>query len=283
VQRLDYDEFGVVTLNTNPGFQPFGYAGGLDDEQTGLVRFGARDYDASTGRWTRKDASGFDGSAGNFYLYAEGDPVNALDAAGTSPTSAIRAFLGGAAIGVVGGVVVGGLVAAAVVASSPIIAGGAAVAAIGLAAAGGFSTGAVIYEIAAGTEYRTGVPLSCEARIDRLAGLAGGLLGGGLGARLAPRVRLTHFTDAAGASDIAAAGSLRPGTYVAPPNALRGLSRSGIEGALELRPGRGAFSTSVETSVWNLRLGENGLLTSGGTRQFRLVGSVPAGPLTPTR
>jgi hypothetical protein len=29
VQRMDYDEFGVVTLDTNPGFQPFGFAGGF--------------------------------------------------------------------------------------------------------------------------------------------------------------------------------------------------------------------------------------------------------------
>jgi YD repeat-containing protein len=28
VQRMDYDEFGNVTLDTNPGFQPFGFAGG---------------------------------------------------------------------------------------------------------------------------------------------------------------------------------------------------------------------------------------------------------------
>ena len=54
VQRLDYDEFGNVLQDTNPGFQPFGFAGGLYDAQTGLVRFGARDYDAETGRWTAK-------------------------------------------------------------------------------------------------------------------------------------------------------------------------------------------------------------------------------------
>ncbi|MCI0689894.1 MAG: hypothetical protein L0Y54_22045, partial [Sporichthyaceae bacterium] len=36
-QRLTYDEFGQVTENTAPGFQPFGYAGGLYDYQTGLV------------------------------------------------------------------------------------------------------------------------------------------------------------------------------------------------------------------------------------------------------
>jgi len=54
-QRLDYGPFGRVLLDTNPGFQPFGYAGGLYDLHTGLVRFGARDYDPETGRWTAKD------------------------------------------------------------------------------------------------------------------------------------------------------------------------------------------------------------------------------------
>lgn len=37
VQRPDYDEFGRVVLDTNPGFQPFGFAGGLYDSDTGLV------------------------------------------------------------------------------------------------------------------------------------------------------------------------------------------------------------------------------------------------------
>ena len=55
VQRMDYDEFGGVTLDTNPGFQPFGFAGGLYDRDTGLVRFGARDYDPEVGRFTRSE------------------------------------------------------------------------------------------------------------------------------------------------------------------------------------------------------------------------------------
>ena len=53
-QRIDYDEFGNVIYDSNPGFQPFGFAGGLYDPETKLVRFGARDYDATVGRWTAK-------------------------------------------------------------------------------------------------------------------------------------------------------------------------------------------------------------------------------------
>ncbi len=82
VQRIDYDEFGRVTQNSSPGFQPFGYAGGLYDEQTGLVRFGARDYDAVTGRWTTKDPAGFQAGGGNHYAYVGDDPVNLLDPSG---------------------------------------------------------------------------------------------------------------------------------------------------------------------------------------------------------
>jgi RHS repeat-associated protein len=77
-QRIDYDEFGNVLTDTNPGFQPFGFAGGLYDPQTGLVRFGARDYDAETGRWTAKDPILFAADS-NLYRYVLNDPVNLSD------------------------------------------------------------------------------------------------------------------------------------------------------------------------------------------------------------
>ena len=81
-QQLRYDEFGVVLENTNPGFQPFGFAGGLYDTDTGLVRFGARDYDPHTGRWTSKDPIRFSGGDSNLYGYVLGDPVNFIDPTG---------------------------------------------------------------------------------------------------------------------------------------------------------------------------------------------------------
>jgi RHS repeat-associated protein len=81
-QRLDYDAFGNVTLDTNPGFQPFGFAGGLYDRDTQLVRFGARDYDAATGRWTVKDPIGLGGGQTNLYTYVNNDPINHLDPSG---------------------------------------------------------------------------------------------------------------------------------------------------------------------------------------------------------
>jgi len=67
---MAFDEFGNVLANTNAEFQPFGYAGGLYDTRTRLVRYGARDYDAVTGRWTAKDPIGF--KSGNVNLENNG-------------------------------------------------------------------------------------------------------------------------------------------------------------------------------------------------------------------
>ena len=83
MQRMDYDEFGNVLGDTDPGLQPFGFAGGLYDRDTNLVRFGARDYDAAVGRWTAKDPIRFAGRDTNLYGYVIGDPVNGIDPRGT--------------------------------------------------------------------------------------------------------------------------------------------------------------------------------------------------------
>jgi RHS repeat-associated protein len=82
VQQMNYDEFGNMTEDTNPGFQPFGYAGGLYDKNTGLVRFGARDYDPLTGKWTAKDPLRFKGGDSNLFGYVENNPVDVTDASG---------------------------------------------------------------------------------------------------------------------------------------------------------------------------------------------------------
>jgi RHS repeat-associated protein len=78
VQRMDYDSFGQVLQDTASGFQPFGFAGGLWDRDTGLLRFGRRDYDSSVGRWTNKDPILFAGSI-NIYAYVGGGPISRID------------------------------------------------------------------------------------------------------------------------------------------------------------------------------------------------------------
>ena len=58
VQVMQHDPWGKATTDTlSGGFVrvPFGFAGGIYDEDTKLVRFGAREYDPETGRWLSKD------------------------------------------------------------------------------------------------------------------------------------------------------------------------------------------------------------------------------------
>ncbi|MBU2431296.1 MAG: hypothetical protein KKH99_11455, partial [Proteobacteria bacterium] len=82
-KRIDRDTFGYVISDSNPNFAvPFGFAGGLYDADTGLVRFGYRDYDPDTGRWTAKDPIGFSGGDTDLYGYVLNDPVNFVDPEG---------------------------------------------------------------------------------------------------------------------------------------------------------------------------------------------------------
>jgi RHS repeat-associated protein len=83
VQKTEYDPWGVPTDASISGVTwaplPFGFAGGIRDRDTGLVRFGTRDYDPSTGRWTAKDPIRFAGGQANLYQYAGDDPLNRAD------------------------------------------------------------------------------------------------------------------------------------------------------------------------------------------------------------
>jgi RHS repeat-associated protein len=81
IDRLDWDEFGNVLSDSTPNTQPFGFAGGLGDRDAGLTRFGARDYDPVTGRWTERDATGLEGGP-NVYQYAANRPIDHVDSSG---------------------------------------------------------------------------------------------------------------------------------------------------------------------------------------------------------
>jgi RHS repeat-associated protein len=123
-QRIDYDEWGNVLSDSSPGFQPFGFAGGLYDRDTGLVRFGARDYDPTTGRWTNKDPIRFKGGQANIYAYVDSDPINRLDSYGKGDIASDIASAIAAAAGAIADAIAAGAGAAA----------GAAGAAAGIAA-----------------------------------------------------------------------------------------------------------------------------------------------------
>jgi RHS repeat-associated protein len=84
VQTVTYDEFGNVLTDSNPSLQPFRFAGCLYDTYTKLCRFGARDYDPETGRWTSKDPIMFAGGDTNLYGYVMQDPINFIDPTGPS-------------------------------------------------------------------------------------------------------------------------------------------------------------------------------------------------------
>jgi len=56
---------------------------GIWDAHTRLTRFGARDYEPATGRWTSKDPLSFRGGLTNLYSYAGSDPINSFDPDGT--------------------------------------------------------------------------------------------------------------------------------------------------------------------------------------------------------
>ncbi|OIP99635.1 MAG: hypothetical protein AUK35_07175 [Zetaproteobacteria bacterium CG2_30_46_52] len=124
VQRMDYDDWGNITYVDTPGFaahgcanaadtgcigavQPFGFAGGIYDRDTGLTRFGARDYDPVTGRWTAKDPIKFAGGDSNLYGYVLGDPVNLIDMNGLETYGVSLNLTGGAGVGTTHGVFVG--------------------------------------------------------------------------------------------------------------------------------------------------------------------------------
>ena len=84
-QHLVYDEFGRVLADSSPGFQPFGFDGGLYDPDTGLVRFGARDFSSETGQWTARDPILFGGATFSLYAYVGNDPINFIDPTGAGP------------------------------------------------------------------------------------------------------------------------------------------------------------------------------------------------------
>ncbi|MGD9245789.1 MAG: RHS repeat-associated core domain-containing protein, partial [Desulfobacterales bacterium] len=163
LKRVNYDSFGNIINDTNPTFEiPFGFAGGLHDMDTGLVRFGNRDYDPDIGRWTAKDPILFEGGNTDLYGYCLSDPVNLVDPEGKFGLAG-AAF--GAITGAIGGAIAGGFVGG--VEGTGIVSG-----AVTGFVAGGISGGIVGFFVP------SGAPLAGT--------LAGGLVSATIGEMLAP-------------------------------------------------------------------------------------------------
>jgi RHS repeat-associated protein len=97
IKSVEYDSFGNILSDTNPTLDVhLGFAGGLYDKETKLTRFGHRDYDSYTGRWTAKDPIDFSGGDSNLYGYVLGDPINFIDPTGEWVWVAVGAVIGAA-------------------------------------------------------------------------------------------------------------------------------------------------------------------------------------------
>jgi RHS repeat-associated protein len=83
VKKIDYDVFGNIIADSDEGLTvPLGFAGGLQDRDTGLIKFGSRDYDPDIGRWTARNPIFFAGGDTDIHGYVLNDPINSIDPLG---------------------------------------------------------------------------------------------------------------------------------------------------------------------------------------------------------
>jgi RHS repeat-associated protein len=107
-QELEYGPFGEVLFDSAPGYQAFGFAGGLYEPATGLVHQGAREYLARHGRWLSPDPIGLAGGDTNLYAYVHGDPVGLIDPPGLQGSNpAMDSATQGGALGYAGFALIG--------------------------------------------------------------------------------------------------------------------------------------------------------------------------------
>ena len=75
VKQRQYDSFGNLLHDTTPNWViPIGFAGGVHDRETGLVRFGRRDYEPQCGRFVAQDPLGDTGGRSRLVRVLRGRP-----------------------------------------------------------------------------------------------------------------------------------------------------------------------------------------------------------------
>ena len=92
VNTYAYQPYGKLAGSTGSVANPWLFAGGYLDSQTGLYKNGMRYYDPSVGRWTQEDPK----PSGNLYAYVADNPPNRVDRTGADDTSdSVYAFVYG--------------------------------------------------------------------------------------------------------------------------------------------------------------------------------------------
>ncbi|MBG6215288.1 RHS repeat-associated protein, partial [Cryobacterium sp. CAN_C3] len=89
---------------------PYSFKAGIQDRASGLVKFGIRWYNATTGTWTQQDTldTPLNPANANRYAYAANDPINNIDPTGQiSGCTIFGGIAAGAGVVAVGALIVG--------------------------------------------------------------------------------------------------------------------------------------------------------------------------------
>jgi RHS repeat-associated protein len=97
--NIAYDPYGVGTFSgsgNGNSQNPYTFKGGIQDRATGLIKFGIRWYNPTTGTWTQEDTldAPLDPSNANRYAFAGDDPINGFDPSGESSFGAYAGACG---------------------------------------------------------------------------------------------------------------------------------------------------------------------------------------------
>jgi RHS repeat-associated protein len=87
---IEYSPFGEVLRATGPmaALNPCGWSTKVTDRETGLVYYGYRYYDPSTGRWIGRDSAGEQNGGNNLFVFCNNSPFNFVDNDGRIATAA---------------------------------------------------------------------------------------------------------------------------------------------------------------------------------------------------